>query len=272
MIMATSHYREPTVECVNLGHSIQQDFSKFKSCNATKRVFDPTSELYWTFYESNGTKNEQKGGIVLLHGICGTAGSYFYLFNRLADLGFHCISAQYPEYLYTSDWITGFLHFLEFLNVSKPCVFASDLGGFLLQLFIEKYPDIIGSIILCNSYRRTDLLSQSPEFRGFYGKFYSLLPHIVLRGIYLDHYISTFDGQGKLQMQEQLAREFMANELDSIEAGDLGSRISLQLSDQVVPLGRTLPFPQSSILIIETRDTTLPTELSEDLKNRLESF
>lgn len=72
----------------------------------------------------------------------------------MAIQGVRCISAQYPEYYSPDEWITGFLHFIEYLKLSKPLVFGSDLGGYLLQLFVETYPESVCSIALCNSYRR----------------------------------------------------------------------------------------------------------------------
>ncbi|AFZ80926.1 hypothetical protein BEWA_003340 [Theileria equi strain WA] len=89
----------------------------------------------------------------------GSAATFFggwKLYNRYKGdpWGFRCISAQYPEYITPFEWNAGFLHFLEYLKITKPVVFASDLGGFLLQLFAEKYPDAIHGMILCNSYTR----------------------------------------------------------------------------------------------------------------------
>lgn len=81
------------VECQQSLRSIQSDYTRFKLENAIKRVFDPVSELYWTYYESSNVRKssaESSGvvdlpSVVLLHGICGTAGCYFYIVNKLAE-------------------------------------------------------------------------------------------------------------------------------------------------------------------------------------------
>ncbi|UKK02450.2 hypothetical protein MACK_002543 [Theileria orientalis] len=266
--------REPTVERIRAVSSIQEDYSEFKNKTAIKRIFDPVSELYWTYYEnitlkksSNSDKTDPT--IVLLHGICGTAGCYFYLFNKLTELGYRCISAQYPEYLTPYEWIAGFLHFIEYLNLSKPCVFGSDLGGFLLQLFVQRYPDSLNSIILCNSYRRTDAFSVSPEFRDIYGNIYSILPHIILKGLYIEYYICPKNddyNQNKIELREQYAKEFMAYELDQLSSNDLGSRITLQLTGEYVYDKDLSGFKKDKILLIETNNNNIPEELTQDIK------
>lgn len=136
-------------------------------------------------------------------------------------------------------------------------MFGSDLGGFLLQLFVQSYPNLLSSIILCNSYRkylsivflfyslithfylfftyyliyfsfRTDDFSISPAFREVYGNLYMLLPHVILKNLYIEYYIcpKTEDINERVELREQYAKEFMACELDHISASDLGSRIT----------------------------------------------
>ncbi|GFE52952.1 acid cluster 33 protein, putative [Babesia ovis] len=265
-----------SVECSQSLHSIQGDYTRFKRETPVKRVFDPISELYWTYYETGTAKKtiESENGpkdlptVVLLHGICGTAGCYFYVVNKLKEAGVRCISAQYPEYCCIDEWISGLLHFFEYLKLTKPVVFGSDLGGYLLQLFVEKYPESVLSIVLCNSYRRTDSFSSSPELRGFYGRFFSVLPHMILRNIFVDSYICPVNNRRvlKIPVIEQLAREFMSSELDQLSASDLGSRISLQMStDYVDDLGYR-GWTADKILIIETNNNNIPEDLNEDMR------
>ncbi|EAN31490.2 Alpha/beta hydrolase family protein [Theileria parva strain Muguga] len=271
--MNNAQIREPTVERVLSVGSIQEDYYEFKNKNAIKRVSDPVSELYWTYYENYNHKKSTKAdknnpSIILLHGICGTAGCYFYLFNKLSELGFRCISAQYPEYETPYEWISGFSHFLEYLNLYKPCVFGSDLGGFLLQLFVQSYPNLLSSIILCNSYRKTDDFSISPAFREVYGNLYMLLPHVILKNLYIEYYIcpKTEDINERVELREQYAKEFMACELDHISASDLGSRITLQLTCDYVYNKDLNGFSQEKILLIETINNNIPHNLKQDIK------
>ncbi|CDR96566.1 hypothetical protein, conserved [Babesia bigemina] len=268
--------RSPTVECLSSLKSIQRDYARFKLENPVKRVFDPISELHWTYYEGATVKKPDGSDeslaelpcVVLLHGICGTAGCYFYVIEKLAKAGVRCISAQYPEYYSPDEWIEGLLHFLEYIKLSKPLVFASDLGGYLLQLFVEKYPESLSAIALCNSYRRTDCFSSSPELRGMYGRLFTVLPHVVLKNIFVEYYICPQDNvraRAKSPMVEQLAREFMANELNQLTASDLGGRISLQMSTDYVDDFCSRRMPPSKILIIETNNNNIPDELTEDM-------
>uniref|UniRef100_A0A3B0NHF3 Alpha/beta hydrolase family, putative n=1 Tax=Theileria annulata TaxID=5874 RepID=A0A3B0NHF3_THEAN len=287
--------REPTVERVLSVGSIQDDYYEFKNKNPIKRVSDPVSELYWTYYENYNHKKSSKAdknnpSIVLLHGICGTAGCYFYLFDKLSELvifyhisipklltlfiytiflqGYRCISAQYPEYETPYEWISGFSHFLDYLNLYKPCVFGSDLGGFLLQLFVQTYPNMLSSIILCNSYRKTDDFSFSPVLREVYGNLYMLLPHIILKNLYIEFYIcpKNEDIDQRVELREQYAKEFMACELDHISASDLGSRITLQLTCDYVYNKDLNGFDQDKILLIETNNNNIPYNLKQDIK------
>ncbi|ORM41062.1 Maspardin [Babesia sp. Xinjiang] len=269
-------YTTATVECRQSLRSIQSDYARFKQKTPVKRVFDPISELYWTYYEcakTRKTRDSDRGTaelptVVLLHGICGTAGCYFYVMNKLSEAGVRCISAQYPEYYSVEEWISGLLHFLEYLKLSKPTVFGSDLGGYLLQLFVEKYPESVYSMILCNSYRRTDCFSSSPDLRGLYGRWYSVLPHMILRNIFVESYIcpKNYHGIPRVSVMEQLAREFMASELDQLTASDLGSRISLQMSTEYVGDFGLQRMPHSKILIIETNNNNTPEELNEEMR------
>ncbi|KAK1933478.1 hypothetical protein X943_003833 [Babesia divergens] len=274
--MSKGKFHTPTVECQQSLRSIQSDYTRFKLENAIKRVFDPVSELYWTYYESSNVRKssaESSGvvdlpSVVLLHGICGTAGCYFYIVNKLAEAGVRCISAQYPEYYSPDEWIAGLLHFIEYLKLSKPLVFGSDLGGYLLQLFVETYPESVCSIALCNSYRRTDGFSSSPDFRGLYGRLYSVLPHMILRNIYIDSYICPPKGPRsatKVPVLEHMAREFMAHELDQLSASELGSRISLQMSTDYVDDYVIRRISPNRILIIETSNNNIPEELNDDM-------
>ncbi|EDO07878.1 Alpha/beta hydrolase family protein [Babesia bovis T2Bo] len=265
-----------SLECVQSLHSIQSDYSRFKRENPVKRVFDPVSERFWTYYETGVPVYHQHTDdgsrelptVVLLHGICGTAGCYFYILDRFKEVGIRCISAQYPEYSSIDEWIAGLLHFFEYLKLSKPVVFGSDLGGYLLQLFVEKYPESVCSIVLCNSYRRTDAFSSSPELRGLYGRLFSVLPHAILRNLFVDSYICPVSNshRNKVPVVEQLAREFMSSELDQLTAGDLGSRISLQLSTDYVDDFGNRHLACDKILIIETNNNNIPEDLNEDMR------
>lgn len=60
-----------------------------------------------------------------------------------------------------------------------------------------------------------------------------MLPHMILRNIYIDSYICPPKGlrsATKVPVLEHMAREFMAHELDQLSASELGSRISYVVS------------------------------------------
>ncbi|AFZ80928.1 hypothetical protein BEWA_003360 [Theileria equi strain WA] len=91
---------------------------------------------------------------------------------------------------------------------------------------------------------------------------------MILKNIFIDSYICPLEGaETKLELREQHAREFMASELDHLSAADLGSRVSLQLTGEVVTGAITSLFPQNRMLIIETFNNTNPDQLNDDIRH-----
>ncbi|CRH01510.1 acid cluster protein 33 homologue, putative [Plasmodium relictum] len=238
--------------------SMHEAYKNFCSKHPLKKLSMPKSDLVWCYYDIN-SRNDNI--IVFLHGICGTAGCYFYQLDKLSNLGFRVISFQYPCYNYLKDWIKNMCNILEYLNIKKAHFFASDLGGYLIQLYAKLYPSKIQSLILCNSYRKTDDFAAIASLRNIYGKLYSFLPHVLLKKIILENYI--YINYVNIDLKEKNSLEFMSNEIDLISASDLGGRISLQLSSDIID---RIYVNDKCITILQTLNNMYSDSLNEDMK------
>ncbi|CAD2099944.1 acid cluster protein 33 homologue, putative [Plasmodium vinckei lentum] len=238
--------------------SMHEAYKEFCSRHPLKKLSMPKSDLVWSYYDIN-SRNEH--AVIFLHGICGTAGCYFYQLEKLSNLGFRVISLQYPCYNYLQDWIKNMCNILEYLNIKKAHFFAADLGGYLIQLYAKLYPSKIGSLILCNSYRQTEGFAAIASIRSIYGKLYSFLPHVVLKKIIIEDYI--YGDCRYTDLKEKNSLEFMSNEIDLISASDLGGRISLQLSSDVVD---SIYANDKCITVMQTLNNMYPDSINDDMK------
>ncbi|SCM09166.1 acid cluster protein 33 homologue, putative [Plasmodium chabaudi adami] len=238
--------------------SMHEAYKEFCSRHPLKKLSMPKSDLVWSYYDIN-SRNEHV--VIFLHGICGTAGCYFYQLEKLSNLGFRVISLQYPCYNYLQDWIKNMCNILEYLNIKKAHFFAADLGGYLIQLYAKLYPSKIGSLILCNSYRQTEGFAAIASIRSIYGKLYSFLPHVVLKKIIIEDYI--YGDCRYTDLKEKNSLEFMSNEIDLISASDLGGRISLQLSSEVVD---SIYANDKCITVMQTLNNMYPDSINDDMK------
>lgn len=243
----------------SLDVSIQEAYKEFCSRYPLKKLSMPKNDSVWSYYDIN-VKNESV--IIFLHGICGTAGCFFYQMDYLSKLKYRIISLQYPCYSYIKDWIKNLCNILEYLNIKEAHFFATDLGGYLIQLYAKLYPSKIKSLILCNSYRRTEDFATVASLRNIYGKVYSFLPHIILKNIMIEDYIYV-NKQLHMNLKEKNALEFMSNELDVIPASDLGGRICLQLSSEIVD---SIYVNDKVITLIQSPNNMLTDKLNEDMR------
>lgn len=238
--------------------SMHEGYKKFCSKYPLKKLSMPKSDLVWCYYDINSKKENI---VIFLHGVCGTAGCYFYQLDNLSTLGFRVISLQYPCYNNLKDWMKNMCNILEYLNIKKAHFFASDLGGYLIQLYAKLYPSKVESLILCNSYRKTDNFASIASLRSIYGKFYSFLPHVLLKKIILENYI--YLNYEHVDLKEMNSLEFMSNEIDLISASDLGGRISLQLSSDNID---KIYMNDKCITILQTLNNIYPDSLNDDMK------
>lgn len=243
----------------SLDVSIQEAYKEFCSRYPLKKLSMPKNDSVWSYYDIN-VKNENV--IIFLHGICGTAGCFFYQMDYLSKLKCRILSLQYPCYSYIEDWIKNLCNLLEYLNIKEAHFFATDLGGYLIQLYAKLYPSKIKSLILCNSYRRTEDFATVASLRNIYGKVYSFLPHIILKNIMIEEYIYV-NNRLNMDLKEKNALEFMSNELDVIPASDLGGRISLQLSSEIVD---SIYVSDKVITLIQSPNNMLTDRMNEDMR------
>uniref|UniRef100_A0A8C9GRF1 Maspardin n=1 Tax=Piliocolobus tephrosceles TaxID=591936 RepID=A0A8C9GRF1_9PRIM len=238
--------------------SMLEAYKSFCSKYPLKRLSMPKSDLVWSYYDLN---KRSEHIVIFLHGLCGTAGCYFYQLDALANLGFRVISLQYPCYNYIQDWIKNVCNILEYLNIKKAHFFAADLGGYLIQLYAKIYPSKIESLILCNSYRRTDEFAAVASLRNIYGKLYSFLPHVLLKKILLENYIYAINT--RIDLKEKNSLEFMSNEIELITGADLGGRFSLHLSSEIVD---GIYVNEKCLTLIQTLNNTYKNSINEDMR------
>lgn len=239
--------------------SMLEAYKQFCSKYPLKKLSMPKSDLVWCYYDINP---RYENVIVFLHGVCGTAGCFFYQMDYLAKLGCRVISLQYPCYSYLKNWIKNLCNILEYLNIKKAHFFASDLGGYLIQLYSKLYPSRVESLILCNSYRSTEDFASIASLRSVYGKVYSFFPHMLLKKIILENYI--YLNYSRVDLKEKNSLEFMSNELDLISGADLGGRISLQLSGEVVD---GIYVPDRNITILQTLNNLHSDQINDDMRS-----
>lgn len=252
-------YKENEEAMDDCDFSMLEAYKQFCSKYPLKKLSMPKSDLVWSYYDINP---RYENIVIFLHGICGTAGCFFYQIDYLTKLGCRVISLQYPSYSYLKNWIKNLCNILEYLNVKKAHFFASDLGGYLIQLYSKLYPSRVESLVLCNSYRSTEPFASVSSLRSVYGKVYSFFPHMLLKKIILENYI--YLNYSRVDLKEKNSLEFMSNELDCIAAADLGGRISLQLSSEVVD---GIYVPDRNITILQTLNNLHSDQMNDDMRS-----
>lgn len=109
-----------------------------------------------TFYDIAGPENGEP--VILVHGNIVPSLAFDKNFNILSESGFRVVKldlygrglSSRPKVSYTMDlYLTQIKELLDSLNINEPANFAgASMGGALVILFAEKYPDLVKRIIL----------------------------------------------------------------------------------------------------------------------------
>lgn len=120
--------------------------------------------------------------LIFLPCVSGTADTFFLQLTELNKKGYRAIALQYPTYwsikgkpvevhfkfaaqhslpLVNSEFIVGFLAFIDHYRFENVHVFGASLGGFLAQKFVEAINKYVASIILCNSFTDTSIFDRT---------------------------------------------------------------------------------------------------------------
>eukprot|EP00744_Colponema_vietnamica_P024418 GILI01035628.1.p1 GENE.GILI01035628.1~~GILI01035628.1.p1 ORF type:complete len:333 (-),score=20.81 GILI01035628.1:179-1117(-) len=232
-----------------------EDYISFRSsCALQKSAVFPNEESEWSYFDF-GPKDSSTVPLVLLHGTSGTADIFYKQLLSLGSKGYRVISAQYPPYWSHDQWVKGFDRFLDHLKLRQVHVLGTGLGGFLAQLYCGIYPRRVLSLILCNSFRDTEIYFRHSPCRSLFRS----LPEFYLKKYILDSFPS-----GPFDDEIADAVDFMVQRLESLRQAELASRLTLNCLKKSAP---TLRLDQSTQLtFIDTLDKiVLPPEMLEEL-------
>ncbi|KAL8426644.1 hypothetical protein Efla_005901 [Eimeria flavescens] len=151
--------------------------------------------LLWRWFEVGSPSDPL---LVLLHGVCGSAANFFQQLSALRNKGFHVISLQWPAFASLNSFLCGLDEFLANVHSQAPArrekgqqrsagrrelhLMGAELGGLLALHYAAMRPQLVKSVILCNSFISADVLwKASASFRTLMSPLLSLLPHAALR-------------------------------------------------------------------------------------------
>ena len=228
------------------------EFVHFKAHIPLSRIATSATQS-WSYYEI-GPKSLPP--LILLHGSSGTAAVYYRQLLALSSRGYRVLSASWPPCWTVKEWVAGFLAFLDAVHIERAHIFGASLGGMLALQFATEHSSRVDSLVLCNAF--VDTL---PFVRGaLWTQSLYFMPEFLVKEVLLQSfpavsfYADTVD--------------FIVAQLDSLTAGDVASRLTLNSTQHVVThLER---IDQSRVLLILPQDiVTLPEQLKERLLQAL---
>ncbi|KAL8453558.1 hypothetical protein Emag_001777 [Eimeria magna] len=191
------------VECRG-SFSLHEAFKQFSGEVPAKQLPCRSSpHLLWRWFEVGSPADPL---LILLHGICGSAANFFQQLSALRDKGFHVVSLQWPAFSSLNSFLCGLDEFVESMHarVAKAPtksnervsdarelhITGSELGGLLALHYAAMRPQLVKSVILCNSFVSADLLwKANSSFRAMVAPFLSVLPHAALRKVVISHFL-----------------------------------------------------------------------------------
>ncbi|XP_064845378.1 maspardin isoform X1 [Oncorhynchus masou masou] len=204
---------------------ISPDYNWFRSTVPLKKIIvDDDDSKVWSLYDA-GPKSI-RCPIIFLPPVSGTAEVFFQQVLALTGWGYRVISLQYPVYWDLLEFCDGFRKLLDHLHLDKVHLFGASLGGFLAQKFAEhthKSPRV-HSLILCNSFSDTTIFNQTLTANSFW-----LMPAFMLKKIVLGNF-----AKGPVDPKMADAIDFMVDRLESLNQGELASRLTLNCQNSYV--------------------------------------
>ncbi|KPM08068.1 abhydrolase domain-containing protein [Sarcoptes scabiei] len=219
-----------------------EQYCRFRSQIALRRYAlddDENNAKDWSVFEC-GPK-EINCPVIFFPPISGSADVFFLQLQYLSDHGHRVISAEYPSYYLIEDFVAGFRRFIEYFKFEKVHIFGASLGGFLAQKFAEVHPNLVASLILCNSFADTCRF-----------KLVNIVPIIwinpapVLRKIFTTNKVpKTADDKIKN------AVEFMTSKLENLSHEQLISRLYLNLTENHIQPDNIQSIPVTIIDVFD---------------------
>ncbi|KAL8270349.1 hypothetical protein Esti_005736 [Eimeria stiedai] len=191
------------VECRG-SFSLHEAFKQFSGEVPAKQLPCRSSpRLLWRWFEVGSAADPL---LILLHGVCGSAANFFQQLSLLRDKGFHVVSLQWPAFASLNSFLCGLDEFVAGMHArdaSTPTnssergsgarelhIMGSELGGLLALHYAAMRPQLVKSVILCNSFVSADLLwKANSSFRAMVAPFLSVLPHAALRKVVISHFL-----------------------------------------------------------------------------------
>eukprot|EP00966_Prymnesium_polylepis_P144688 3341160-Prymnesium_polylepis.1 len=116
----------------------------------------------WIYFD-HGPRSEA-APVVLLHGVEGTATTFFEQVLSLGAIGRRVIAAQYPPHKAHAVWLLSLECFLDHVNAPAAHLYGDGLGAFLSLLFARRHPTRVASLMLANGFAS----SRAFDFAGFF--------------------------------------------------------------------------------------------------------
>ncbi|KAL2489974.1 alpha/beta-hydrolase superfamily protein [Forsythia ovata] len=175
----------------------------------------------------------------------------------LSMKGYRVISVDIPHVWNLHEWIQAFEKFLDAIDVHHIHLYGTSLGGFLAQLFAQRHPRRVRSLVLSNTFLETSSISAAMPWAPIVGWTPSfLLKRFVLTGIR--------DGPQEPFIADSV--DFVVAQVETLSREDLASRLSLTVdAASVVPL----LISDSLITIMDTNDfCAIPQQLKDQVSER----
>jgi maspardin len=193
----------------------------------------------WVFYEWGARQYQEP--LVCLHGVVGSADSFFLQVLALAERGYRVLSVQLPVYWSVAEFCDGFQTFLDMVHVRRVHLYGAGLGGFLAMQYASRRPERVASIALTHAFLSTDTLSQ----RAIYSpSILRWLPDVLVRSA-----VRSLFPKGRAELPIAEAAEFSIVNTMAASRDELASRLSLLGTSSTV-VGR-VRIPEESITVID---------------------
>ncbi|MHA1228496.1 MAG: alpha/beta fold hydrolase, partial [Candidatus Hodarchaeales archaeon] len=207
----------------------------------------------WEYYDLGSPESEIT--FVFFHGTTGCAEIFWQQLITLSEKT-RVISFSIPAISGLENIILQINSILDRENAKKIILLGTSLGGYIAQLYTNKYPDQVVGLVLGNTFNKTDLYQKK------YNKllrFHWVIPGFVIKGI-LKKGLSTIEDKNSRKYLMKLVEETFTKRLLMTRVRNLLSKDSIK------------PCSLDKILIIETKeDPLVPKELQSDLRQKYRS-
>ncbi len=208
----------------------------------------------WVYYDWGPRTYPEP--VLCLHGLPGSAESFFLQVTSLAPRGYRVISVELAEYWSATDFCDALQAFLDTIGLSRVHLYGVGLGGFLAMNYVSRRPERVASVLLTHSWLTTEGLQLGVRYPLGVLRW---LPDFLIRAAIRDTFPKSRDG----------ACEFAIRNMENAKRLQLASHIALSTAKATV-VGR-LHFPEERITLIDSmeRSRERDIEISEETARHL---